>query len=317
LQSNNIQGTSNNSQYNQQDNLFQRIKSDLLINGLMGGAMGDGSKFIPNTNAGFINKTVQKTKNFGKGFGRGFVGGVITSPQASVAMYAGDKATKKLKEYYLKNDDQASLLHAGMIAVPSAIAGTYGFGAMMHGSDNAKHLFTAKNKQQRLNAIKNLVNPIEHFKRGIHETKDGFKAFNLKNKMGVGSRLMKGFNLLGLGIAAYQAYDYYKKKKEEEKNKQLNKFNYIQKTAGLPIYSSLKDFFHHRSALKKIEHNYGKTLGSATKEYQEHLEQKNKALGDVGYEAIGLGLVGYGSKMMLDKFKHVLYNNEPQTQFTY
>jgi len=316
LQTNNV--PLNNRYTPPKETLGSRVKTDLLINGAMGGVLGDSTiKLKGFKEHGFVDATKSGVSKFG----RGFVGGIATSPQASIAMYAGDKATERLKKHYLENDDKASLLHAGMIAAPAAIGGTYGFGAMMHGSDNIGKVFSAKNKQQRVSAVKNLFNPMQHLKRGINETKDGFKAFNLKNKMGTGSRLMKGFNLLGLGLAAYQGYDYYKKKKAQEKAKaNLNASNpYIQKTAGVPILSPLIEVLEHKSDLKKMENEYGKSLARASKEYKEVLNKKKQALEDAFYDVAGVGIVGTGGKIFYDKVKS--WANTPsvnnQTQFTY
>jgi hypothetical protein len=324
LQNNNIPTQKNN--YNNQETLGDRIKTDLTINGLMGGALGDGAatmakKQIPQ-GISFAQKTTQGIKNFSQRFGRGFAGGVITSPQASIAMYAGDKATEKLKEHYLQNDDKASLVHAGIVAAPAALAGTYGFGAMMHGTDNIRHLLKANDQTQRVKALKNLVNPVEHFKRGIQETKDGFKAFNFKNKMSLGSRLFKGFNLLGLGLAAYQGYDYYKKKKAQEKqNKEIaNRFNYMQKTAAFPIVTPIADTIKHTMALKKLEHKYGKELARASKEYKDILKERSKAFADIAYDGVGVGLVGLIGRAGYNKAKEKLFgtsNDEQQVRFTY
>jgi len=299
-----------------QEPLSQQLKNDAAVNGIFGAVDGIGA-------AKKVSKGIEGAKTLASLSSGGIIGGVASGGLGTVANYYGTKISKNNYDKYMNKDNNVNLGHAAMIAAPAAIGSTYAFGAMMHGMDHGKKIFTSKNK---LKALGGVMNPISHAKRGVKEIGEGFKAFNPKIKMTKFSRFLKGGNVLGLALSAIPAMSYIYNKAKGDKDKPAVSYNKInslntyssgagkvitKKASYTPFITALKDIRKHKKALKNMEKTYGPVAKDSI-EYSKIRKNIENAKDRLTNDALGTAVVGGGAYLYAKKYMNNNQQQQPQ-----
>jgi len=285
------------------EDLKTELKHDALINGAFG--------------------VLSYDKNIGalRSIGGGIAGGIASGIPGTIVNHYADKASDKIVDHYLKRDDSFHIGHAAIAALPMAAAGVYTTGAMFQGMDEGKHLFNKNlSKEERLQKLKNIINPIEHVKRGIKETALGFKALNPATKMKLSKRLLGSFGILGLATAAIPVLKYHiglkvKKQLNQQQLQNNNQPLYMHPAARTAVHQAAVHAANHGKNLVKTSAyipvltpfaRYAKAqlklraykpetepLMKYDKEIKSLEKQRDTGIKHMVRDTAGLGLVGY------------------------
>jgi len=283
------------------EDLKTELKHDSVINGAFG--------------------VLSYDKNIGalRSIGGGVAGGVLSGIPGTVVNHYADKASDKIVDHYLQRDNNFNVGHAAIAALPMAAAGVYTTGAMFQGMDEGKHLFNKNlSSKERLQKLKNIINPVQHVKRGIKETALGFKALNPKTKMKFSKRLLGSFGLLGLATAAIPVLKYHiglKVKNQLNQQEQQNQPLYERPEARTAVHQVAVHAVNHGKKLVKTSAyipvltplgRYAKAqmklraykpetepLMKYDKEIKNLQKTRDKAMQHIVRDSFGVGLLGY------------------------
>ena len=287
---------------------------------IFGGAINGGISLFQKTpkNGPTNNKFALKGLNVGSNI----VGGATGAIPMSIVNTATSKMSNKLANKYSQQDNKFNWGHAGMIALPTVAGGIYGLGAITHSMKMGDKILQSKNLKEAGKNVLKSMNPLDHIKTGVTETKNSLKKLFSLRKVGLGGRFMGALNLVGIGAMAIPAvYSYASRTKAKEDNRLPPAAGYaddvlnaataatakgpvqFMKTAAyIPVFTNLMKYRDAMSRAKEIARSGGQTL-AARKKLIKLQEQADKSLKNAGYDALGVAAIGVGGKIAYNKWK--------------
>jgi len=290
------------------------LKSDATFGAGIGGLIG---AFNKPEGATFAARQLSRAKNIGANVA---AGGLAAAP-ASLVNTATGKMSDNLANHYGKEDNKTSMLHAGIIAAPAVAGGVYGLGAIVHGMNSADKITKAKGWKAKGKLALNSMNPLEHAKAGVSETKKAFSDLLSLRKKGFKTRGLGLLNIAGLAATAAPALIKYfhtmKQKKQQQDNANmqstLHKMGYtddvfnalsaatakkpmIKTAVYIPIVTNL---MKGKETLNEIKHltdigQAGIDTSASIAKKMKKMKLANKHFRNAGYDALGLGVTGAG-----------------------